>query len=60
MAAADKDEERTTIAVEEWSNLTEGLLEIRPPYILTVSDLVPDPLEGSPIWTLLARRQALR
>jgi cyanophycinase len=39
--------------------LEEVLLEIRPPDILTVSDLSPDPLEGYPIWHLLARREAL-
>jgi len=40
--------------------LEKGLLQIRPPDVLTVSDLSPDPLEGYPIWHLLARREALR
>src|SRR5262245_50334508 len=40
--------------------LEEGLRAIRPPDILTVPDLSPDPLEGYPIKDLLARRAALR
>jgi len=40
--------------------LEEGLRAIRPPDILTVADLSPDPLEGYPIKDLLARRAALR
>lgn len=40
--------------------LEEGLRTMRPPDILTVPDLSPDPLEGYPIKDLLARRAALR
>jgi cyanophycinase len=40
--------------------LEEGLRAIRPPDILTIPDLSPDPLEGYPIKDLLARRAALR
>lgn len=40
--------------------LEEGLRAIRPPDILTLPDLSPDPLEGYPIKDLLARRAALR
>lgn len=40
--------------------LEGGLRAIRPPDILTVADLSPDPLEGYPIKDLLARRAALR
>jgi cyanophycinase len=40
--------------------LEDGLRAIRPPDILTVADLSPDPLEGYPIKDLLARRAALR
>lgn len=36
--------------------LEEGLRTIRPPDILTIPDLSPDPLEGYPIRDLLARR----
>jgi cyanophycinase len=42
------------------SVLEEGLRAIRPPDILTVPDLSPDPLEGYLIKDLLARRAALR
>jgi cyanophycinase len=40
--------------------LEEGLQAIRPPDILTVPDLSPDPLEGYRIKDLLARRSAPR
>jgi hypothetical protein len=40
--------------------LEEALQAIRPPDILTVPDLSPDPLEGYRIKDLLARRAALR
>jgi cyanophycinase len=40
--------------------LEEGLQAIRPPDILTVPDLSPDPLEGYRIKDLLARRATLR
>jgi hypothetical protein len=40
--------------------LEEGLRAIRPPDILTVPDLSPDPLEGYPVKDLLARRAAHR
>jgi hypothetical protein len=40
--------------------LEEGLRALRPPDILTVPDLSPDPLEGYPVKDLLARRAALR
>jgi cyanophycinase len=40
--------------------LEEGLRAIRPPDILTVADLSPDPLEGYPVKDLLARREVIR
>ncbi len=40
--------------------LEEGLRAVRPPDILTVPDLSPDPLEGYRVKDLLARRAALR
>jgi hypothetical protein len=39
--------------------LEEGLRVIRPPDILTIPDLSPDPLEGYRVKDLLARRAAL-
>jgi cyanophycinase len=40
--------------------LEEALREIRPPDIVTIPDLTPDPLEGYRIVDLLARREKLR